>query len=59
MLICEAPSPCSVTPAAHGSSSSRRIQSFELDFWTLQFFQQSEIDELGGKWQLQRGVDSH
>jgi len=29
-----------------------------LDFVTLPFFHQSEIEELGGKWQLQRGVDS-
>ena len=59
VLIFEAPSLCSLTPAAHGSSSSRRILSFESDFATLQFFHQNEIDELGGKWQLQRGEDSH
>tara|TARA_B110000208_G_scaffold122857_1_gene149927 strand:- start:1262 stop:1495 length:234 start_codon:yes stop_codon:yes gene_type:complete len=58
LLILEVPSLCSLAAAAHGSSSSRRIQSFELDFVTHQFFHQSKIDELGDKWRLQREVDS-
>ena len=57
LLVLEVHGIHSLARAAHGSSSWRRIQSFVLDFVTRPFLHQSEIEELGDKFQLQRGVD--
>ena len=57
LLVLEVHGIHSLARAAHGSSSWWIIQSFVLDFVTRPFLHQSKIEELGDKFQLQRGVD--
>lgn len=59
MLVLEVHGLRSLARAAHGSSSSSRIPSFESNFLTRPFFHQNESEELGGKLQPHGGVDGH